>query len=803
MKIFYMSLMALLTLSLMTTHAATPDERADAPMMVADSSRVYDLDEVVVVSSPKESFLLRHQPLSSTVFTSKEMSVLNARELRQLSAYVPSFAAPAYGSRLTSSMYIRGLGSRISNSAIGVYYDNIPLMSPATFNHHYYAIDRVDVLRGPQGTLYGANTEGGIVRVYSKNPMNYQGTDVSLGLATGWGRQMEVSHSSKLSDKVALGVAAFYSGQRGFFKNESVDDYSDAGNELGTKFHLAWKPTNRLSVDLTADYQYSDQNAFPYGSYDVAEEWPALPQTNLMSGYRRHMFNSGLTIGYDTQRLLLTSTTSYQHLDDRMSMDIDYSPRDMMSLLQKQHMHAVTEELTLRSKGTGFWRHATGVFASREWLDTDATVTFGQAILRPISLAIENAMKNAMLQAFTGRFIAAGMPPQVAAAQAQAQVDAMGVTMSAEMAVPNAFKQPETNFGAYHESNITLFNRLTATLGLRYDYTKAQIDYDSYGYMAMTGGTRNAVTTNTLSSHLVNSHNSSFHQLLPKAGLTYQFHNNGSNVYATVSKGYMAGGFNIQLFSDIQQADLRNPAAQQQAQRGDVEIEHTAQDYADIEEAISYKPEESWNYEFGVHLNLFGQRAHADISTFYTQLRNQQLAVFAPNFGFGRMTVNAGKSSSCGLELALRGQAAENHLTWAATYSFTRATFRDYQDTDGQGNIVDYKDNYVPYVPQHMFSALADYRIDLKANSLFKAVTIGVNTNGNGKVYWDDANTASRGFYALLGAHVRLDCGAVSVNFWGSNLLDAQYTPFAAYSGGWIGQRGTPRQLGFDVNIHI
>ena len=769
----------------------------------ADTSRVLDLDEVVVVSQPKETFRLRRQPLSSTVFSANEINVLNAHELRQLSAYVPSFAAPTYGSRLTSSMYIRGLGSRISNSAVGVYYDNIPLMTPAAFNHHFYNVDRVDVLRGPQGTLYGANTEGGIVRVYSRDPMNHQGTDLSLGLATGFGRQIEVAHSEKVSEKFAYSLAAFYSGQRGFFKNETLNDYNDNSNEVGTKFHLTWKPASRLTFDLTGDYQYTDQNAFPYGVYDVAEEWPSLPSTSDMPTYQRHMLNTGLGIKYAFNTLMLSSTTSYQHLDDRMTMDIDYSPRDMMSLIQKQHMHAVTEELTLRSTNDGFWQHATGLFGSRQWLDTDATVTFGQGILRPISSAIETAMKNSMLQAFTGRFMAQGMSPAQAAAMAQAQVDAMGVTMEAEMAVPNTFKQPQTNFGAYHESNITLADRLTFTLGLRYDYSKVEIDYRSYGYMSITGGTANAVSTNTLSSLLQNRHNTTYNQILPKFGISYKLSDNGSNLYASASKGYMPGGYNIQLFSDIQQADLNNPAAQQQAQRGNVEIGHTDDDYKNIEEAISYKPEESWNYEFGAHLNLFGGRVHADVATFYTQLHNQQLSVFAPNYGFGRMTVNAGKSSSCGLELALRGVAANDRLTWAATYSYTRATFRDYEDTDSEGNTVNYKDNYVPYVPMHMFSALADYRFDVHANGLLKAVVVGANINGNGKVYWDDANTASRGLYALLGAHARFDFGHVDVNLWGRNLTDAKYTTFATYSGGWIGQRGNPLQAGFDVNFHF
>ena len=96
---------------------------------LADSSRVYDLDEVVVVSQSKEFQKLRQQPMSSTVLTSGEMTLLGVRDLRDASCFVPSFVMPAYGSRYTSSMYIRGIGSRINSPSMGIYVDNVPLMS--------------------------------------------------------------------------------------------------------------------------------------------------------------------------------------------------------------------------------------------------------------------------------------------------------------------------------------------------------------------------------------------------------------------------------------------------------------------------------------------------------------------------------------------------------------------------------------------------------------------------------------------------------------------------------------------------
>ncbi len=784
---------------------------AETDAILADSSRVYDLDEVVVVSQAKESYGLRFQPLSSSVFTQKEMDSYNVHDLSQLSSFVPSFSMPQYGSRLTSSMYVRGIGSRINNPAVSVYYDQIPLMSKAAFNNHFYMLDRVDILRGPQGTLYGQNSEGGVVRVYSKNPMNYQGTDIRLGIGNGFYRNIEVAHHHRPSEKLAFTVAGFYSGLKGFINNQNFDDKNDKMNEAGGKLRLIFQPSRKLKFDWTADYQYVNQNGFGYGEfqpinytvmYDVA---PILtvdldvkdPATTIMNGYKRNLLNTGMNISYDTGMLLFTSTTSYQFLQDRMLMDQDYMTPDYLRLEQRQKMNALTQEFVVRSHNQSRWQHTSGLFGSYQWLRTDAPVTFGDAITAPISNAITSSMKDAMYKAMYGRMLAQmlerGMPQAAAEAAAktaaEAAIEQAGITMSAEMGVTENFHTPSFNFAVFHESNILLDDHLKLTLGLRFNVDKVKIDYDALAFMNMTGGTANATATYHLTSHVADSRSKNYTQLLPKLGLTYSFNENLGNVYALVSKGYRAGGYNIQMFSDILQTDLY--AHQQDAMRGDYDVEHTAEDHDAIEETISYKPEESWNFEVGTHLNLFDSQVHFDLALFYMKIRNQQLSIMVPESSYGRMMVNAGKSHTCGMETTLRGRAFDNALDWGVTYSFTNAKFDEY-DT--------YKDNDVPFVPKHTFSVMADYHIG--------KFTVGANLSGQGKIWWDEANTYAQKFYALLGAHADYDFGPVLISLWGRNLTDTKYNTFAvssAAAGGtrYFAQRGNPIQFGMDVSIHF
>ncbi|MBR1547527.1 MAG: TonB-dependent receptor [Prevotella sp.] len=767
--------------------------------LAADSSRVHDLDEVVVVSQSKEYLRLRHQPLSSSVLTGTDINTVGARDLRSMSSYIPSFVMPTYGSRYTSSIYVRGIGSRVNSPSMGVYLDDIPLMSKATFNSHSYELDRVDVLRGAQGTLYGINTEGGLVRQYTKNPMNYQGTDVRLGLGTHFYRNAEAAHYHKFSDRLALSLAAFYNGQNGFFRNQATGDRADESNEAGGRLRLVMQPSERLTVNLLADYQWVNQNGFAYGQLDMGTDKAADPSTNRQGTYKRNMLNTGLNMLFRGDWADLSYTLSWQYLKDGMLMDIDYRPQDYMHMEQAQLQNAITHELVLKTQQLGMWQGTTGFFFSHQWLKTQAPVYFDPAMNAFLSKSIEDYAYYGMLNSMAAR-----MGQEAAAAMIE-RAGGCHITMDIET-IPGLFRTPQTNYGLFHETNLRLTDRLTATLGLRYDITQTSIDYATSAVAHLDESVMGTQVQATVRSLLEQKEDASFEQWLPKVGLTWQLDSRGSNVYGIVSKGYRAGGFNIQMFSDILQAELQGAA---QRARGEMAIEHDRAAYDNIRQTKAYKPEESWNFELGTHLNIL-DGLHLDLAAYYMQIRNQQLSVFASQYGFGRMMVNAGRSYSCGVEATLRGSAFDNRLSWAATYGYTHAVFKDYTDSttvDGEQVAIDYKDKRVPFVPEHTLSARADYRLDM-GQGLLRSLTFGANITAQGKTWWDEENTYGQKLYTVLGAHIDADLSPVVVSLWARNLANTNYNTFAIKSsfGGetsYFAQRGNPFQAGVDVRIHF
>ena len=775
--------------------------------VVADTSRVYDLDEVVVVSQSKEYMKLRHQPMSSTVLTDNEIGSLGLRDLREISDYVPSFVMPNYGARFTSSIYVRGIGSRVNSPSMGIYVDDIPLMNKSAFNSHTWQLERVDVLRGPQGTLYGVNTEGGLVRQYTKSPLRHQGTDVSLGFGTHFYRNIEVAHYNKVNDQLAFSVAAFYDGTNGFWKNTLTDERADDMNEAGGRFRLIYQPTQRLSFDWISDYQYVRQKAYPYGilapeSGDVLTD----PNQNHQSKYKRNMFNSGLAVKYHGCGFDFHSNTSYQLLKDNLFMDNDYSDVDFVTVDQSQLSNALTQEFTIKSNNQSRWHWTSGVFGSYTWLKTTAPNTFGSAFSQMMGQQIGGMIYQQMLKSMAAR-----MGEEAAAAAIQR---AGGVNIGMSLFVPCVFRTPQFNLGIFHQSDIDLTDHLTATLGLRYDYTHAKIDYDTRGNSVMDFDIMGQAAKIVATSIFAHTEKANFNQLLPKFGLTYKF-NDGSNIYATVTKGYRAGGFNVQMFGDIIQSDVQSglqgvmqSAMQSRQDIMIVERVPTEKVYASLLDGIKFKPEESWNYELGTHLNLFDNLIHADLSVYYMQIRNQQLSVFTEDYGYGRKMVNAGKSYSCGLEMTLRGSALSNHLGWSLGYGYTHAAFKDYTTkTSAKGDIVDYKNNKVPFVPAHTLSAMVDYRLDIN-DSFIKSLTFGANMNAQGKIWWDEANTYSQKFYAVLGAHICADLNICKLNLWARNLTDTKYNTFAFSSKAtgqevFMAQRGNPFQMGFDLSFYF
>lgn len=778
-----------------------------------DTVRSFNLNEVTVVSSIKENCHLRHLPLSATIVDKFEMGKMQISSLKNVSSVTPNLFIPDYGSRLTSAIYIRGIGSRINTPAVAMYIDNVPQIDKSAYDFEFSDIERIDILRGPQNTLYGRNAMGGIVKIHTANPFCQRGTTLNLGFASRNNqRKASLTHYMRPSDKLALSLNGHYEANDGLFRNSLSQQKEDNRKAGGGRFRLMARPSTALTFDFTTSYDYTDEGAYPYYYTGVAEgkeqneELIGTISNNRPSSYLRGVLNSGLSINWKAKSFTLSSVTSFQSLNDRMTMDQDFLPDDIYTLEQRQRINTVSQEFAIRYK-----QHITGASFFNQWLRTESPVRFRKEGVSWLQDNINSHMPDLK----------------------KAGINSMAVDLSSnnEIEMGGTFHTPSLGASVFHQSTVQIAPKLDFTAGIRLEYEKQNMDYNApatIGYSFAMESTKMPLHLNGLQSERLYAGKLSqdYIHLLPKVSLQWNI-NKSNNLYASFSKGMRSGGYNVQMFSDILQtgvkngmmegikkgtadyfAELRkkNPAMPQMV----VDMILANLDKMPMEEepnidiTTSYKPEFSWNSEIGAHftLNTEATQMAIDAAAFYISTHNQQITRFA-NSGLGRFMANAGRSRSYGAELSINAHTQLNQrtvLNYGVNYGYTHATFTRYAANDS----VSYNDKHIPFAPLHTLNANFG-ATHPTGNSLIRAITWNVSLTGAGRIYWNEANTMSEPFYTTLNASLSAElCNDINLTIWSHNITSSNHATFAFTSMNRnFEQRQRPFQMGADLKIRF
>ena len=770
-----------------------------------DTLKIVDVEEVLIIAAPKENRKLRELPNAVTLLSQQDMQAAQVNSIKNLTALVPNIFIPDYGSRLTSAVYIRGIGSRINTPSVGLYVDNIPYIDKSAFDFDYSDIERIDVLRGPQGTLYGRNAMGGIIKVHTKSPFSYQGTDFRIGAGTHNQYNTSVTHYHRINERFAFSAGGFYDYEGGFFRNAARNnDKLDKGQSAGGRARAIYLPSENWKLDFNLSYEYSDQGGYPYGLYDKENRTVAKPAYDEESSYYRNLLNAGLNLEYQAQNFILSAVTGYQWLRDRMFMDQDFSAANIFNIEQKQRINTFSEEIVLKSKPNRRWQWTTGAFGFYQSLHTDGPVLFHRDGITSVIEGNANSVFDDLASM--------GVPG----------IPVMHLGINNEsLPVGGSFDTPTLSGAIFHQStfNDLFVKGLSATIGLRMDYEKVKMEYNSaaattnFNFSMKMGNPANPqiIESQGLEGNAayLGKESTDYVQLLPKFALQYEW-NKGNNIYATAARGYRSGGYNIQMFSDLVTGVLSNSMmdaimTDPNFSRFSAMIEQMKKELPEVSDATKYKPEYTWNYEIGSHLTLWEGRLLADLSAFYMDTRNQQIAKFAEN-GLGRITVNAGKSHSYGAEASLRA-ALTTAFTVNASYGYTYATFKEYATNvkvDGETKEISYNGNYVPFVPKHTLSLGGQYIFRINPGHWLDRIQVNANYTGAGRIYWTEQNDVSQSFYGILNGRLSLQKGNGQIDFWVRNALDKDYAAFYFESmGNGFMQKGRPIQAGIELRCRF
>lgn len=729
------------------------DAATDDGVQYADTTMAL---QEVSVTAIKQSSDVKVLPLASTVLAGKQLERMKIVGMKNMSEIAPNFYIPDYGSRMTSSIYVRGIGARIDQPVVGLIVDNVPFLNKDNYDFDVADIDRMEILRGSQSTLFGRNTMGGLINIYTLSPLKYQGLRALAEYGSRNTVKASLSYYTKLNSLLGMSFSGCYTMTDGYFDNNYSGADCDTERQGTFRWKTHWRISDNVSLENVASAQISRQEGYPYASIETNEI-----NYNDTCFYRRTGITDGLTIKWVQNDFTLSSISSFQYIDDNMTLDQDFLPLQYFTLTQDRKEWAFTQDVVARG-AIGGYKWLGGVFGFYKQSDMDAPVTFKDYGIEQLIESHRNEVN-----------------PQYP------------ISWDEETFVLGSnFKTPTWGIAAYHQSSYDV-GQWNFTFGIRLDYEHAGLDYHSHCASSYT--TYDCTTTNGLSvpykNHKVDINdfghlNKSFVEVLPKLSVKYDLPTKiPSNLYASVSKGYKSGGFNTQMFSDVLQQRIMG-------------LMGLSMKY-DIDDVVGYDPEKSINYEIGGHLGLCDGRLNADAALFYIDCRDQQLTMFPDGTTTGRIMANAGKTRSYGAEMSV-SYIPDDRWRLSASYGFTDARFVEFDNGKN-----DYSGKRIPYAPRNTFFAAMSYSLPLGQKWADRLV-LSANCRGVGSIYWNEENTEKQPFYAQLGASLRLEHQRYSIDVWGENITDSQYKTFYFVSiGHGFYQQGKPARMGVTLRYNF
>jgi iron complex outermembrane recepter protein len=440
-----------------------------------------ELQEIVIKAS-KDNVTHKTIPASVSVIPSEIIRESEIRSLNDLSGTAPNFYMPDYGSKLTSPVYIRGIGSRINSPSVGLYVDYVPYFEKAAFDFDFFDIRRIEVLRGPQGTLFGRNTMGGIVNIVTTSPMDYQGSHINLS-AGGYGYySLNGGHYGKIGSKMGYSIALNALHNDGFYTNVYNGNKVDKLNSYGFRNRLIYEISDRLTVENIAGFESSSQGGYPYALFNDSLKTAEEINYNHYSSYDRDLFSDALLLRYNTGSFEIMSTTSYQYLDDSQKIDQDFTPASLFFVVMDSKQHMFSQEVVARSTGNKKYKWLFGAYSFLQLFDN--------------AVDVEAFAQN--------------------------------------MDYLKTYDHKIRGEALFHQSSVSDFpvKNMTLTAGLRIDAESDQLNY----FYDRTLAGNYSVLADTVYPQLESL------EILPRFAVSYKLGNN--NLYIVVARGYKTGGFN-------------------------------------------------------------------------------------------------------------------------------------------------------------------------------------------------------------------------------------------------------------------
>ena len=344
----------------------------------------YEL-EVMTVTAQKQEENVQEVPVSITVFNEQDIEDMKIESVRDMADFVPNLMIFDNGQPGANSPSMRGIHAPGESYTVstGLYVDGVPVLTASGFEEGMLDIERIEVLRGPQGTLYGKNTETGAINIITRQPDNEFRGRVSAQGGEDKKGQFSLNLSGPIQkDKLFLGIAGQYYRKDGFIENTITGDIVDDREHWFGRAHLRWTPMDKLDISLIASRLEYDEGQINFNFTEKGTAMFGLPapenrkvSSNLEAKNTSSDDSQSLKITYDiSDSLTLTSVTARRIYKDINIMDADFSSATLMHTDKDNEYSKISQELRLNSSAEQL-KWLVGLYYDKDQNDVDFKVT--------------------------------------------------------------------------------------------------------------------------------------------------------------------------------------------------------------------------------------------------------------------------------------------------------------------------------------------------------------------------------------------------------------------------------------------
>ena len=706
-----------------------------------------DLEEIVVTARKRdESF--RDVPITVSVFTEQAIQSSGIQKPGDFIAMIPNMTLVETQNAGNAFVTVRGISqARNSEPSVAVLVDGVLETNPAEFNQELFDISQIEVLKGPQGALYGRSAIGGAIIITTKPPSDELEGTARVGVGNGWSERAQLSLSGPLNDSKTLKFRASVNAYNtdGYLENEYLHQKADPAKDFSGRVRLTWEPNEQFTGDLRLSASLLETRAFyfviprddeanPFSSFTTppnANNTTTPITVNNPGEDNRNLYNASLKLDFRPGYGTITSISAYDRTKEIATGDaFDFRPRDTSifnallgtDLNQSQFLDvkSYSEELRFTSPGNDVFNWLVGAY----FVHTDRFISTGN-----------------MVDTGAGVFPVYQSPRLTG--------DNSSATFLSDSQNNNAW-------ALFADTTFEITKQLELDTAIRYDSDTRKNTTDTpQAFLVLVDP---AAITGEVRKH-------TWTEVQPKATLRYKPFED-LTIYGGWSRGFRSGGFN--------QTGV-GAAAQ-----------NSVPPVFGVHDLFNAEVADTW--EVGMKESFLDRRVNVGASLFSTRSRNGYFFVFLAS----NSTQNLGNldANYWGAEFEINAKVT-NNLDVFANFGYTDSHITHMEDPTVIGN-------QAPLVTKDTANAGIQYHQPVwnEINGVFR-----IDYQFLGRTWWDPQNSTSRDPVSLVDMRAGLDDKRWSVMAWSKNLANKQYN--AEFSPGGFLWRAPPRRYGVDFTYHF